>query len=218
MAQEINGTQKEFTHRTYVSEDGTILYDMPVEAATIQNLKDFDATPDDFVTIKFGGTDGIRVLFVKTPNRELAEYQWSYLTEQHNEKVRAARCMVPGKHGGWVICHKDNDCRHCPFGKKPEQKTRNTISWDRLIEKGYEPEMTVPVETQVIRKIDLENLQARMDDEDKRLWQALWRKEIYGDSVSEIASDLGLSDQMVYKLVQHAKEIAREYRRENSYD
>ena len=76
--------------------------------------------------------------------------------------------------------------------------------------------MTVPVETQVIRKIDLENLQARMDSEDKRLWLALWRKEIYGNSVSEIASDLELSDQMVYKLIQHAKEIAKAYRKETN--
>ena len=211
----LQGSNSTFNHRTYIDENGVVLYDMPIEADTIKNLEDFGATPDDFVTIKLGGIDRVRVLFVKTPNRELAEYQWSYLTEEHNRKMRESRCMVPGKWGGWVICNKNNDCRHCPFGKKPEEKQCNTVSWNALIEKGYEPETGVPVETQVIRKIEMEEVRAMMDAKDPRIWKAFSMKEIFGESVDTIKDELGVSAARVYQLVAEAHTIGRQYRKDN---
>jgi DNA-binding CsgD family transcriptional regulator len=37
----------------------------------------------------------------------------------------------------------------------------------------------------------------------------------YGDSVREIAADLGVSEPRVYQLIARAKAIGREYRQEN---
>ena len=215
MAQANIGTQREFNHKTYTTPDGTILYDAPFEVEEISNLQDFNATPADIVTLTYNGTDRVKVIFYKTDNLELAQYQWSYLDEKHNQRMRDSRCMVPGRKG-MVICNKKNNCHRCPYGRKIEEKQRNTISWDRLISAGYEPAMNEPIETQVIRRIELKELQARMDTEDKRLWQALWLKEIYGDSVQEIADNLNISEPMVYKLIQRAKEVAKAYRKERN--
>ncbi|MGI6687586.1 MAG: hypothetical protein ACOX6Y_04350 [Christensenellales bacterium] len=91
----LQGSNVTFNHRTYVGEHGEVLYDMPLDAEDI-DLNDFNATAKDLVTLRYNGTDSIRVLFVKTDNLELAKYQWSYIDEKHNQKMRDSRCMVPG--------------------------------------------------------------------------------------------------------------------------
>ena len=87
----LQGSNVTFTHRTYVGEHGEVLYDMPLDADDI-DLKDFNATTKDLVTLRYNGTDNIRVLFVKTDNLELAKYQWSYIStttqgEKHKTKI-----------------------------------------------------------------------------------------------------------------------------------
>ena len=87
----LQGSNVTFTHRTYVGEHGEVLYDMPLDADGI-DLKDFNATAKDLVTLRYNGTDNIRVLFVKTDNLELAKYQWSYIStttqgEKHKTKM-----------------------------------------------------------------------------------------------------------------------------------
>lgn len=202
-----------FNHKTYVGEHGEVLYDMPLDADDI-DLKDFNATAKDLVTLRYNGTDNIRVLFVKTDNLELAKFQWSYIDEKHNQKMRDSRCMVPGAHG-MIICPKKHNCNCCPFGKKPEEKERHTISWDGLIDKGYEPAIGVPVETQVIRDIELEEVKVLMNAKDPRIWRAFAMKEIYGESVDVIKEELGVSAPRVYQFVAEAQAIGRQYRKDN---
>ena len=122
--------------------------------------------------------------------------------------------MVPGAHG-MIICPKKNSCACCPFGKRPEEKERHTISWDGLIDKGYEPAIGVPVETQVIRDIELEEVKALMNDKDPRIWRAFAMKEIYGESVDVIKEELGVSAPRVYQFVAEAQAIGRQYRKDN---
>ena len=95
---QLQGSNVTFNHKTYVGENGEVLYDMPLDAEDI-DLKDFNATAKDLVTLRYNGTDNIRVLFVKTDNLELAKYQWSYIDEKHNQKMRDSRCMVPALTG-----------------------------------------------------------------------------------------------------------------------
>ncbi len=209
----LQGSNVTFNHRTYVGEHGEVLYEMPLDAEEI-NLNDFNATKDNLVTLRYYGSDRIKVLFVKTDNLELAKYQWSYIDGKHNRKMRDSRCMVPGAHG-MIICPKKNNCNRCPFGRKPEEKQRNTISLDGLVGTNYEPSMGVPVETQVIRKIELEEVIARMNARDPRIWQAFAMKELYGESVDVIRKALGVSAPRVYQLVAAAKTIGKQYRKEN---
>ena len=114
---QLQGSNVTFNHKTYVGENGEVLYDMPLDAEDI-DLKDFNATAKDLVTLRYNGTDNIRVLFVKTDNLELAKYQWSYLDEKHNQKMRDSRCMVPGANG-MIICPKKNNCICLPRARAP---------------------------------------------------------------------------------------------------
>ena len=209
------GGDHTFKHRTTIGENGEILYQMPLEAETIHNPEDFGATPDQYRTLDLGGGDKIVVMYVPTTNRALAEYQWSYLTEEHNRRMRESRCMVKGKRGGYVICHNNNSCQRCPYGKRPEERERNTISWDALIEKGFEPEITTPVESQVLQKIEMEDVRARMEAKNPKIWEAFAMKYFLGDKVSTISKKLGVSPPRVYQLIDEAKAFFRRYRAED---
>ena len=67
-------------------------------------------------------------------------------------------------------------------------------------------------------KMEYADIRARMDAEDVRIAQAFEAKELFGDSVKKIAADLGVSEPRVYQLISRAKQIGKEYRKENSED
>ena len=54
----LQGSNVTFNHKTYVGEHGEVLYDMPLDAEDI-DLKDFNATAKDLVTLRYNGTDNI---------------------------------------------------------------------------------------------------------------------------------------------------------------
>ena len=88
------------------------------------------------------------------------------------------------------------------------------ISLDGLLEDGYEPALAESVEHRVLRKIEYEEIRALMDAEDPRIALAFEGKELYGETVQEIAAELGVSAPRVYQLIARAKEIGRTYHEE----
>lgn len=54
----------------------------------------------------------------------------------------------------------------------------------------------------------------KLHAEDPRIALAFEGKELYGDTVQEIAAELGVSTPRVYQLIARAKEIGRSYREE----
>ena len=84
--------------------------------------------------------------------------------------------MVRGKQKAYILCPDTIKCAQCPWGIKPEDKQGRTISWDRLIESGYEPAMGIPVEKQVLDKIEMEEFEQIMNAEDPRIWMAFAMK------------------------------------------
>ena len=206
----------DFAHYTFIGENGEILYHMPIRADEI-HLEDFDATTEDLVTLRFHGTDPTRVLFVKTERRELAEFYWAQLTQDHNSKVMETRCIVPARRGGWLICPRNNSCdpKRCPYGKQPEEKQRHTVSWDHLISRGFEPAISAPVETQAIWNVEKQQVKVIMDNEDPRIWKVLVMREEYGMTVENIAEELAISPPRVYQLLARGKAIGAQFRKDN---
>lgn len=122
--------------------------------------------------------------------------------------------MVPGRKKPFIKCPTTNSCARCPHGRKPEDKLAPVISLDGLLEDGYEPAPAESVERQVLKKIEYEEIRARMDAEDPRIALAFEAKELCGETVQEIANELGVSAPRVYQLIARAKEIGRSYREE----
>lgn len=204
--------ETEFRHHYTVEADGRILYDAPMEILDQQDLDNYGITWDDCRTLSFNGSEHVVVYFYKTENRELAEFQWRHLDTRHSRGYANARCMIPGKRKSWIRCPDTISCARCPYrnSRKPP-----VISWDGLIETGYEPAAAESVEDQVMARVEYQAIRALMDAEDVRITEALEAKELAGHKVGEIAGEHGISAARVYQLLGRAKAIGRGYGAKN---
>ena len=203
-----------FKHGTSIGENGEILYDAPIEIKDQADMSNYGITDSDCRYLNFNGSQKMRVYFFKTENRKFAEAQWAYIDTLHSSGYASARCMVPGKRKSFIKCPTTNACARCPYGRTPETREAPVISWDGMVDSGYEPEAECSVERQVMARIEYQEIRARMDAEDPRIAIAFEAKELYGDSVKEIAHDLGVSEPRIYQLVARAKEIGKNYKEE----
>ena len=202
----------EFRHETSIGEHGEILYDAPIEIMGDEDMANYGISDKDCRYIHFGESEKVRVYFYKTDNQGFAESQWNYIDSLHRGGYRKARCMVPGKRKTFVRCRDTNKCSECPYGRNPETKQGAEASLDDIIDKGWEPVPEESVESKVLARMEYEEIRALMDAEDARIARALEAKVLYGDSVREIAGDLGVSEPRVYQFLRRAKEIGRVYR------
>lgn len=210
------GLAAEFKHGTSIGDNGEVLYDCPIEIKDKADLENYGIGWDDCKTLNFHGSEKMTVFFFKTENRALAEAQWSYLDTQHSRGYFSVRCMVPGVRKTFIRCRDTYKCSECPYGRTPETKQAPVISWDGLLETGWEPDSTESVEHQVMAKLEYQAIRTLMDAEDPRIAAAFEAKMLLGYSVKEIAADLGVSEPRVYQLISRAKAIGKQYRKDNN--
>lgn len=202
----------EFKHHTSIGANGEVLYDAPIEVKDQRDLDILGISWADCKTLNFHGSEKVTVFFYKTENRAFAEYQWSYLDTQHSRGYASTRCMIPGKRKAFIRCPDTNSCANCKYR---DVRQAPVISWDGLIETGYEPIAATPVDEQVSAKLEYADIKALMDAEDKRIAQAFEMKELYGMKVEEIAKKLKVSASRVYQFISRAREIGQQYRAYN---
>lgn len=205
----------QFKRSTSIGEHGEILYDCPMEIKTQADLDNYGIQWSNCRTLNFNGCEKVTVFFMKVESRALAEYQWSYLNTQLFRKFAGARCMISGTRNTFIKCPTTNSCASCPFDRKPEDKQVSIISWDGLIESGYEPSAGSPVSETVEAKMEYESIRDLMNAEDPCIAKAFEMKVLYGFSVKEIAQEFGVSESHIYQLVSRAKAIGRQTRISN---
>ena len=211
----LNGNNRDnsgYKHNTSIGPNGEILFDAPIEIKDQADLDNYGITWNDCRTLNFHGSDKVTVFFFKTENRAFAEYQWSYLDSQHSRGYASARCMIPGKRKAYIKCPDTNSCANCSH---KGNKQAPVISWDGLIETGYEPTSGAFLEDSAVMKSEYRSIKAAMDREDPRIAKALEMKVLLGYTVKEIAAELKLSEPRIYQLITSAKVIGRAYRQNN---
>lgn len=204
--------EEAFKHNTSIGANGELLYDAPIEIKDPEDLEAYGITWADCRTLNFHGSERVTVFFFQTENRAFAEYQWSYLDTQHSRGYASARCMIPGKRKAYIKCPDTNKCASCP---QKDNKQAPIISWDGLVETGYEPASGATPEENAVTKAEYESIKAAMDSEDPRIAKAFEMKELLGYTVKEIAVELVLSEPRVYQLIARAKAIGKEFRQNN---
>ena len=207
----------EFRHGTSFGKRGELLYDAPIEILGAEDLALFGITWEDCRFLNYGG-QRLRVYFFPTANRAFAEDQWRYLSTRHSAEYAAGRCMVPGVRRAFKRCPDRNSCARCPYGRSPDQKQPPVISLNSLLEDGFDVPSDQSAEAPALSKLEYEALRARMDAEDPRIAAALELRVLGGWRVQEIANALGISGPRVYQLIERAREIGEEYRRDASGD
>ena len=206
------GLEAEFKHNTSIGADGAILYDAPIQIRDQEDLDNYHISWRDCRTLNFHGSEKVTVYFMAVESRALAEYMWASLDTQHSRGFASTRCWIPGKRKPFIKCPDTISCANCPH---KEDKQPPVISWDELVETGYEPVANTSPEESAVAKSEYDSIKTVMNIEDPHIAQAFEMKELLGYSVKEIAAELDLSEPRIYQLVARAKAIGREYRKKN---
>ena len=206
------GLEAEFKHNTSIGADGAILYDAPIQIRDQEDLDNYHISWRDCRTLNFHGSERVTVYFMAVESRALAEYMWASLDTQHSRGFASTRCWIPGKRKPFIKCPDTISCANCPH---KEDKQPPVISWDELVETGYEPVANTSPEESAVAKSEYDSIKTVMNIEDPHIAQAFEMKELLGYSVKEIAAELDLSEPRIYQLVARAKAIGREYRKKN---
>ena len=179
---------EEIEHTTQLVKDGCVNYYAPIEIEHSGQLETLNITWNDCRTWHIGSE---RVTVYLCPADE-ATYRFllGELRRKHRNGYRAVRCMVEGKLKPLIRCPESNKCSACPYGRKPEDREANIISWDGLIESGYEGEADNRMVEQLQAKLEYDEIRTLMDSENPIIAQVFEMKERDGFSVSEIAGPM----------------------------
>lgn len=136
------------------------------------------------------------------------------LRTRHRKEYRSRRCQIPGKNKPLIMCPECNRCSECPYPEYRDKHKANSISWDGLIESGYEGEADNCMVEQLQAKLEYDEIHTLMDSENPIIAQVFEMKERDGFSVSEIADRLHIKPRNVYYYLDRAKAIGKKYNKE----
>lgn len=117
--------------------------------------------------------------------------------------------MVIGKRGKPIRCDERNKCRECPFGRKPEDREHQVVSWNEMVDKGYDPAAHDSTSEPALSRITYQEMRAEWNAADPRLTRAFEMSES-GYEIKDIMAELNLSQRRVYQLIKKAKEMAKQ--------
>ena len=141
--------------------------------------------------------------------------QLKLLRSKHREEYRRKRCQIPGKLKPLITCPECNRCAECPYPEYRDKHKANNLSWEGLIESGYEAAHSTDDLHQVEVRMELDAVCRELDKKNPKISQAIILKEYYGFRVPEIAAELDETERGVYYLLAEAKRIGKQYRRNN---
>ena len=142
-------------------------------------------------------------------NAEIYDLLLGDLRAKHRDGVRKSRCMVIGKRGKPIRCDERNKCRECPFGRKPEDRKHQEVSWNEMVDKGYDPAAHDSTSEPALNRITYQEIRAEWNAADPRLTRAFEMSES-GYDIEDIMAELNLSQRRVYQLIKKAKEMAKQ--------
>jgi len=151
-------------------------------------------------------------------NKEVADLMWASVTREHKAQNRETRCSIPGKRKAFIRCDDHNRCEKCPWGRRPEERERSTISLETIPEDWIGWTGTAsPVEEEALLRADLERALAHLKQVNRAAWLAWKMKHIEGMDTKEIGAALQYSLMSVYKLLRIANRILADDLKEEEY-
>jgi len=221
MAKEINFAEYDFTANeerftpeelrtlTRLIREGTRVFLAPIEIEDRSQFEALHITQEQCRTWRVGSE---KVLVHLTPaDEQTYTFLLNELRSKHRQGYRSIRCMVPGRQKPLVRCPDSNKCSACPYGRTPQDRDPNSISWEEFTENGLEPEDTDRTIERLHAKLEYDEIRRRMIAEDPLIALAFEMKERDDMTVDEIVTALGVTTRQVYYLLQKAKAIGAKF-------
>ena len=191
---------------------GKEIYAAPIEIEHREQLETLGISWSQVRTWKIGSEE-VKVHLTPAP-KEVYDMLLGDLRKRHRDGFRSVRCMVEGKSGRLIRCPDHHSCRNCPFGKTPDDRDANVISWDQCVAEGYEPASADNTEERIADLCEYEQIRERLYAADPDLVTMVEMKAA-GYSVKQIAEHLHKLPITVYKSFERIARIGNQYRDEN---
>lgn len=139
----------------------------------------------------------------------------SDLRTRHRDDYRKRRCQIPGKLKPTILCPECNRCSECPFPEYRDKHLANNLSWETLIDSGYE-EVRQDSDFHYLEVMsELDSVCKVINARNPKYLAAIVLKEYYELSVDEIAERLHDTKRNVYFYISEAKKIGKQFKKEN---
>lgn len=205
-------TQEEAQTLENLRKNGIEIYAAPIEIEHKEQLETLGITQQECRTWYIGSE---KVIVHLTPaDKGTYHFLLDELRTRHRKEYRSRRCQIPGKNKPLIMCPECNRCSECPYPEYRDKHKANSISWDGLIESGYEGEADNCMVEQLQAKLEYDEIHTLMDSENPIIAQVFEMKERDGFSVSEIADRLHIKPRNVYYYLDRAKAIGKKYNKE----
>ena len=205
-------TQEEAQTLENLRKNGIEIYAAPIEIGHKEQLETLSITQQECRTWYIGNE---KVIVHLTPaDKGTYHFLLDELRTRHRKEYRSRRCQIPGKNKPLIMCPECNRCSECPYPEYRDKHKANSISWDGLIESGYEGEADNCMVEQLQAKLEYDEIHTLMDSENPIIAQVFEMKERDGFSVSEIADRLHIKPRNVYYYLDRAKAIGKKYNKE----
>ena len=210
-------------------ESGREVYAAPIliEENHESRERQFEAMGISFADCKTWRIGSKKVIVHLTPADE-ATYRLllNELRKEHREERRKKRCMIPGKLKPLVTCRDTNSCTLCPYGRSPEDREPNLVSWDGLQEDGWEAEeqddCQLEGDTRMVEQLhaawEYDEIRKHMAAENPVIPVIFEMKYRDGYSVAEISELTGVTPRIIYFHLDRAKKIGMKYLEETNYE
>ena len=205
-------TQEEAQTLENLRKNGIEIYAAPIEIEHKEQLETLSITQQECRTWYIGNE---KVIVHLTPaDKGTYHFLLDELRTRHRKEYRSRRCQIPGKNKPLIMCPECNRCSECPYPEYRDKHKANSISWDGLIESGYEGEADNCMVEQLQAKLEYDEIPTLMDSKNPIIAQVFEMKERDGFSVSEIADRLHIKPRNVYYYLDRAKAIGKKYNKE----
>lgn len=201
-------TQTEAQTLADLKAKGAEIFAAPIEIEHPGQLETLGISWDQCRTWHIGPE---KVTVRLTPaDEETYKFLLGELRAKHRDAYRENRCKVPGKRPKTLIrCPENYRCADCPYPEYRDRCKPNTLSWDAMVDSGYEGEDGTHMEEKVQAKMEYEDIEKEMDKKNPCFSKALKLKVLGGYTVKEIAMELGTSERNVYYYIDMAKTIGK---------
>lgn len=156
-----------------------------------------------------------KVLVHLTPSNEATyNYEMKKLRKKHKEAFRKGRCPIPGRQKILISCPDSNSCYNCPHPEYRDMHLSLELSWDGLVEEGFEVSCDDGTVEQVEVVEELNDVSKVIAAHDPKFLRASTLRFYYGYPVSEIAKMMDDTERNIYYYLEQAKRIGKQYRKE----
>lgn len=196
-----------------LEKSGKQVYIAPIEIEHSEQLASLGITWKEVRTWRIG-SDVVKIH--PTPSdKDTAKLLLNDLRTRHRNNFRANRCLVPGKRKNLIVCPEYNRCAECPYPEYRDRHKAQELSWDTLIECGYEEVRQEDEVAKLETRMELDAVLKVIDAKNPKYTKSIVLKEYYGLTVSEIAKMMNETERNIYFYLAEAKKIGAKFKRDN---